>query len=493
MSGNKSSPKLSVILAMTPRCGSYLLCDLLHATGHVPLADELLTEVGLDQRRMAYGIPTTTSWQEVLEQIPSSEMNADGIFAIKLVWDQFHGRLSALGNCSMQELEKTAEKTFPNPKYIWIRRRDLVGQSVSWAKALQNRQWRNLPVAQQEPAPAELLFSAHDIFWCSYFIQEYEDSWSQYFAENDIRPCTVYYEDLIADPQTVIGRICEYLELPGPGVVNLPGKPQRDEVNLVWKNRYNYLLAKMTDEEGDPKPLEGSFPGLAESITMQTGSVQFLEVRIRNDSNDTWFPRLSRTGMRGAIVRIDGLEGDPFIGELQEALEAADETTIPIRIAAPMQPGEYTLRCRLVDCAIGPVDGDVLHGTISLKVDHSPNGKKSRNYLGDYKILHTGWCELPWLGFFFDDWFPFIYHKDHGFWWIDADSPLENELRIHDVHIGWIRYSIDQPGTFLRESDDHRIRLLSSDGELRYFEDIDTGEQFKLPACLKKYFSGNMA
>ena len=39
---------------------------------------------------------------------------------------------------------------FPNPIYVWLRRRDPVAQAVSWVKACQTARWWDADVA---PAP----------------------------------------------------------------------------------------------------------------------------------------------------------------------------------------------------------------------------------------------------------------------------------------------------------------------------------------------------
>ncbi len=484
-----SSPRLSVVIASTPRSGSYLLCDLLQATGHVPQADEWLTDVGLDSRRMAYQLPTDTHWTQVLAEMPAREMNSAAVFAIKTAWEQFHSRLIELSEDGLDGLPEAAAKAFPNPKYIWIRRRDLVGQCVSWAKAMQTGQWRNRLAPGGAVSAAPLQFSAHDIFWSSYFIHDLEAGWTDFFEKTADAPCIVFYEDLVADPQGAITRICEFIGLPAPPEIKLPGKPQRDATNAEWKNRYNQLLNGLTDESGDPNPIAGKFLELPEMIEMQTSEVRILEVRVQNDSDQAWNPRLSRTGLRGSIIRVAGLSDEPILGEVHEKVLPGEEVSVPVRLVAPAEAGDYLLEWSLQDSAIGELTGQACPQQNRLRVIDSPGVAAAKQYFGGYKVLKTGWAEVPGFGFFLDDCFPFVFHKEHGWWWIDLDVDKDRGVRIHDVHMEWLRVSPNSPAVLYRESDAHELRLIQSDGSMRTFEDLTEGLQFQVPVCREQDFN----
>lgn len=485
---SKTVPKLSVILAMTPRSGSYLLCDLLHATGHLPLADEWLTNVGMDGRRIVYGLSSSTSWPDLLPHLLERESSKDGVFAIKAIWNQFRDRVIEAAGNDFADLPTAAGSVFPNARYIWIRRRDRLGQSVSWAKGLQTGKWRSRSRVKQPEPTYPLLFSANDIFRLERILQQEEDGWESFFCQVESQPFVVYYEDLVADPQTVMERICDFLELPGPGSVQLSGSKQRDSTNADWKSRYKNLLNKATEQDPADQPIIGKIAELPEVMELQTGEVRIVEVSVSNESQASWVARIGENGLEGAVVRVDGIGDHPVFGEILEDLGPGEMVTVPLRLVAPDVAGEYPLTWTLVSNTAGPAAQGMPIQKTSLIIKDPPKVEAAKAFFGDYTKSCTGWNEIPWLGFFQDEWFPMICLLDHSFWYVDADGWIDGEVRLMDIHLGWLRASPERPGILTQESDQHQIRLLRVDGETRVFEDLTTGKQFQVPQCLPRYF-----
>ena len=57
----------------------------------------------------------------------------NGVFAAKLMWDHVE-RLTALG---------PLDELFDRPRYVWVRRGDVVRQAVSLWRAMQTQSWRD--------------------------------------------------------------------------------------------------------------------------------------------------------------------------------------------------------------------------------------------------------------------------------------------------------------------------------------------------------------
>lgn len=125
---------------------------------------------------------------------------------------------------------------FWNPRYIWLRRHDKVRQVVSLWKALQTSSWHSFWEPQGRP-----VFDRQAIADLSCQIQQWEDSWQQFFAEGGIEPLMLFYEDLVADPIVTLRTVLAYLDLPDidEGLVQQTVRQQQsDAISEEWVQMY---------------------------------------------------------------------------------------------------------------------------------------------------------------------------------------------------------------------------------------------------------------
>ncbi len=118
-----------------------------------------------------------------------------------------------------------------------------------------------------------------------------------------------------------------------------------------------------------------------------------------------------------------------------------------------------------------------LVGTSSLKYNVELVGT---NYLPNFlwpeaETTTDGWQFVPWLGYLTDDYFPWIYHSDHGWLYVDAEDT--SDLRFWSETLGWwftskdlyptfYSYDLGDWLTFDSESSEVERSFMRSDGSI---------------------------
>jgi LPS sulfotransferase NodH len=141
------------------------------------------------------------------------------------------------------EAHELMGRLFSRPNYIWMVRRDKVGQAVSWAKAAQTgiyaRHRGEMPVPQQEPEfDFRLINNLYGL------ILEGEAGWSDFFKRCGVKPFKVVYEDLVEAYEPTALNILRYLNIPYPENLLFEERKlqkQADALNEAWAERYVQL------------------------------------------------------------------------------------------------------------------------------------------------------------------------------------------------------------------------------------------------------------
>ena len=136
------------------------------------------------------------------------------------------------------EVVRTIDWTreLPSLSYIYLERRDRLGQALSWARAVQTSQYRS--------TQPRIGTAAYD----GPFIRRQLDAinfeyaqWSAYFCRKQIRPLKVIYEDLILEPQKYIDQVAGLVGVhPPPRVApeRIDLAIQRDATTEAWRERF---------------------------------------------------------------------------------------------------------------------------------------------------------------------------------------------------------------------------------------------------------------
>ncbi len=174
-------------LCTTPRCGSHFLGHKLHGSGEFGYPLEYLNPGNWHvwQKRAGTSAP--------LDYIKSVRTGPNGVFAVKL----HHEHLPAFIQHEPAPLDY---------KFIHLRRRDLLKQAMSFARAQQTGAWiSDMP----ETAPASYDWSL--ITEKMDAISRGNADWQSFLCSMGIQPLELYYEDIVADMPAAIAQIADYL------------------------------------------------------------------------------------------------------------------------------------------------------------------------------------------------------------------------------------------------------------------------------------------
>jgi LPS sulfotransferase NodH len=229
-----------VLVCATPRTGSNLLDGLLAGTGLVgePAEDfgelfetEVLPAVG----RAGFGDYVVRCVHRAGET---------GVFSTKLHLDQrdlFLHLLSLLRGAHGLSDGRLIAAVFPEPRFVWLRREDVVAQGVSWWRAKESGAW-----IHGQARGSEETFDFAGIDAAVRLAREQTEEWLRWFAASGIEPLEVVYEQLVADPAKVVRAILSVVGIDAPRDLVLTARTRRqaDAVSDEWIRRYRELSVR---------------------------------------------------------------------------------------------------------------------------------------------------------------------------------------------------------------------------------------------------------
>lgn len=218
------------LVCSSPRCGSTYFCQLLASTGALGNPREYLNVAGrwgqLDRER-------PTNLLVLLDRVLKAGATPNGIYAVKAHADHF----AAIG-AVVDPL-----RILPGLKFVRLRRRDLLSQAISWARAEQTRQFRSTDRETLEP-----IYDAMGIRRSIAQLIEQDATWERLFATVGCAPLEIEYEVLMRFPQRQVDRVAQLMSV----AEAVPVDPQRvkvtiqrDALNAEWRSRF---LADTGDE-----------------------------------------------------------------------------------------------------------------------------------------------------------------------------------------------------------------------------------------------------
>jgi len=241
------SKPLRYWVCSSQRSGSALLCDLLSQTGEHgdpteyldirrPLFRELYLEAGGTRDRYV-------AW------LLSQRASTNGSFGLKLHWHQ--GVMFVRGATRANAMAKARlgiglhamrglSKRFGEPTYVWVRRRDQLGQAISHYRARRTNQWDK---AEADAAPRpDPPFDAAEIDRSLRWLARVDGCWRRYFAWTRTTPFEVGYEDLAADPAGTMRDLGVALGV--PITIELEPRVERQRSDWSSEMRAEYLKAR---------------------------------------------------------------------------------------------------------------------------------------------------------------------------------------------------------------------------------------------------------
>lgn len=233
-------PQSTYVIASTPRSGSNLLQRALWRTGRAGAPEGYFAEAYVEDyaRRWPAILSTGGEMQDGVDlfryrlELFRHRTTPNGVFGIKLYGSHLDV-LTARG--------VPLEDLFSDAKYMWMRRRDRVAQAVSYALADQTGIWildgEWLP---DKPPSGQPHYDYEAILHRLRGIANEESQWLKYVAAKGVSPMTIWYEDLVAEYETVVGECLRFIgideskgEIPEPGI-----RRQATQMNEKWAERF---------------------------------------------------------------------------------------------------------------------------------------------------------------------------------------------------------------------------------------------------------------
>ncbi|HWN23315.1 MAG TPA: Stf0 family sulfotransferase [Gaiellaceae bacterium] len=231
-----ATARRSVFLCATQRTGSWLLAHLMASSGTAGRPAEFFDAGEMRGFREEWRV---ASDREYVNRVLELGTTPNGVFATKLMWNAIDGllfrRRRLVRAYESSDLE-VIESVFPSPRFIWLRREDVVAQAVSWAKASQTEQYAAHQTAVRDPT-----FDFEHIDGLMHLAKVQNGAWQRWFAAHEITPVQVTYEELCEDEVRTTLRVLRDLDLDADGAsiaAPLGLERQADSVNAEWIRRY---------------------------------------------------------------------------------------------------------------------------------------------------------------------------------------------------------------------------------------------------------------
>ena len=210
----------SYFICCAPRVGSWLLCDVLYQIGAMGVPAEYFNSMtGMHRMAERLGLlgDDKADLDAYIDAVRRHRTTSNGIFAAKL---QFWMMPPLIQN-------RMFSKHFPNAKFVYLSRHDVIAQGVSYEIARQTGQWTSADATKTLEFDEKSMCQALD------FVLRERASWDAYFFDNDMETFRTDYETLIGDTNTVCRDICEFVGVETDAAFSL-------DMSHLRKQRYDF-------------------------------------------------------------------------------------------------------------------------------------------------------------------------------------------------------------------------------------------------------------
>jgi trehalose 2-sulfotransferase len=233
------APQRGYAICTQPRSGSNLFCQYLSSTDQLGYPLEYFNGPG----RRALGLPDFPDAPELqIDAILRMGATPNGVYAVKLFASQF----AAFSRC-VRWID-----LLPNLHFVYLSRDDLLGQAISWARALQTAQYRSTQAAKRVAVYDSDLIRSQLMT----ILQE-RAQWEAFFARTGIKPLRIIYERFLEDRSGHVKLVADLVNVENPVVDQrrIDLVIQRDAVTEEWERRFQA-------ENGNPNQLDDLFLNL---------------------------------------------------------------------------------------------------------------------------------------------------------------------------------------------------------------------------------------
>jgi LPS sulfotransferase NodH len=199
------------------RSGSTYLCQLLASTGVLGRPKEFFSDpfVAIEIERDP----------AALGRLLAKASTPNGLYGLKVFTQQFD-----------VTMKSGWPRRLPGLRFVHLKRRDLLGQAISFVRAIQTDQFRSTEGMRGEPVYDAAAIAGHLAR-----LADNESRWRRYFARNGLEPLWLTYEALVADPAAAVEAVAAHVGCPDAAVPDLGQvtvSVQRDEASEEWRGRF---------------------------------------------------------------------------------------------------------------------------------------------------------------------------------------------------------------------------------------------------------------
>jgi LPS sulfotransferase NodH len=219
-------PPRIYVIASQPRTGSHYLAQLLRSTGEAGVPLEYFHTAHWKRWVKRCGQYNPPSAFSILCQLRTTP---NGVFGMKAHWKQFQFA------CRLRLENNLSDATF-----IQINRDDVLGQAISLVVATQSGAWISDHQTQRKP---EYSFVSIQKAVGQLIAERAE--WDRFFALSSIEPLRISYEDLTANVDSTMRKVCQHIGTEwSPSHVS-EIKVQRTSRNDEWRERFLSTMLEM--------------------------------------------------------------------------------------------------------------------------------------------------------------------------------------------------------------------------------------------------------
>ena len=213
----------NVFICFTNRCGSNYLAEVIESTDYFPSSGEFF------------------NWDTVIDNSKDANLVSLDDFCKKLINQRKKNNIfiSKIGYLQLFMLSKFGQipNIINNPKFIWIRRNDVVSQAVSLVIANQTKQWTSF---QQPVDEKKAEYKYHEIMTSINEIIRANVMFENYFKLFNANYLSIFYEDFCEQPLEHMDHISKFLQHDDtkPDVAAVRTEIQRNALNEEFKARF---------------------------------------------------------------------------------------------------------------------------------------------------------------------------------------------------------------------------------------------------------------
>lgn len=240
-------PIKSIVICSTGRSGSNLLGLTLGTIGYTGQSREFFCPDVL----AANGVGVQASdLYPYLAQVYNQGKTPNQVFGVKLHWDHMVNLLKIVRTDPDWRARSDIEilsALFPNPRFIFIRRQNLVKQAISMEIGKQTGVYivaKNNADRQSSGEEQKLSFKPLNIYRYKQGLKGRNRQWRSFFQKNKLPFLEVVYENLVNDFDGIMHQVIDFsgVELPATGVeITKVTKKQGNQINERWLRYYNVI------------------------------------------------------------------------------------------------------------------------------------------------------------------------------------------------------------------------------------------------------------